>query len=459
MLEVALMPFSGAQRLCWDRSTVARFLRESAVQASPERRVLRTAISRAFMVSLSLYSQAIGRARGGRDTDGAEMPYVANSGKQITSVLIKPVGDICNLRCTYCYEGLEGQRFDNRRMSEATLELIIRDVLAQAPKTVQFLWHGGEPLMAGLPFFKKGMSFERLHNRRGCRIANTVQTNGLLINQDWIDFFREHCFNVGISIDGPEDIHDRSRIDSKGAGTFQRVVMAAKILQKNGFDLGAIAVIGGEAAARAADVFRTFQDLEITAYDIHPRCNIGSHVGEQSIAPADFACFVIELFEQWLESGDPDIRIGTFQDVFEGLIGQSPSTCCSAGGCSNILGFQANGNAVPCTRPFDLSKYTFGNIHKNTVAEIAEGPKFQAFREKDLAAQGRSQHCKWQQICHNGCPQHRQTDGRQDIGGANLYCQCQSGISGGYAAIFEHMVSRINEICGIELAVPTEVNA
>ncbi len=408
-----------------------------------EQRVVLAAIRRAKEHALALIREGFQREASGR----GGQPLTA-SGVRTAAVMLKPVGDLCNIRCTYCYEGSGAERLENARMTDATLTAIIRDVLAHNSGSVQFLWHGGEPLLAGLPFFKRGVELEREHNVNGCRIVNTVQTNGLLLNDRWIAFFREHNFNVGISVDGPQDLHDQFRISACGEGTYAGVAKAVRRLQEYGLDVGAISVISSSLAKRAPDLFSTFRSLGLNAYDVHPNFSSHSHTGDP-LHPALFSDFAIELFDLWLASGDTRIRIRIFDDFFQGMIGHLPSVCASAGTCTNILGFEANGDAVPCTRPFDLSRYTFGNIGRQSLTAIQEGTAFRLFREEDLSGQANSAHCRWYKICHNGCPQHRLKDGKQAVNGANFYCRCQSGIEGGNAAIYDYLARRSEEVLGL----------
>jgi uncharacterized protein len=411
---------------------------------SPEQKVVLGAIRRAKEHALSLFREGFHRNSSAAPAGSRDIARVRTS-----AVLVKPVGDLCNLRCTYCYEGSGSERLEDVRMTGATLTAIIRDVLAQDSRTVQFLWHGGEPLMAGLPFFQQAMELEREYNVNGCRIVNTVQTNGLLLNDRWMSFFRQHNFSVGISVDGSQDVHDRFRLGPCGQGTYNGVASAVRRLQEYGFDVGAISVITPALAKRAGDLFSTFRALGVNTYDVHPNFSNHSQLAGEPLSPKAFSDFTTELFDLWLGSGDTRIRIGIFADLFQGLIGHAPSTCYFAGSCTGIVGFEANGDTVPCTRPFDRGRYTFGNIARESLTSIQQSPAFRLFREEDLAGQANSQQCRWYKICHNGCPQHRLKDGKQRVDGANLYCRCQSGIDGGYAAIFDHAVRRSEEVLGL----------
>jgi uncharacterized protein len=165
--------------------------------------------------------------------------------------------------------------------------------------------------------------------------------------------------------------------------------------------------------------------------------------GQGAIDPRSFADFVIDLFDCWLDGGLPGIRISTFDDIVASALGTGPSICYFAGTCTSIVAIDANGDVLPCTRPFDRAKYTFGNIGQQGLSEIVGSPPFRDFHARDLTAQNNTATCRWHAMCHNGCPQHRISDNRQEIAGKNLYCQCQSGIEGGFAAIFEHATDRI----------------
>jgi uncharacterized protein len=441
-------------RFGWNRAALSHVAQLEALgpsdpKLSREQRVVLAAIRRARQHALMVYREAFAQRRDG----GAEN---ALSEVGIFAVLLKPVGDLCNLRCTYCYEGVKGERLEKARMRDSTLEAIIGDVLAQARGAVQFIWHGGEPLLAGIELFRRGLNFQRQHNVNGCRIVNTVQTNGLLIDDVWLGFFKENGFNVGISIDGPGEMHDRFRIHPSGRGTYAETCKVVRRLKAAGFDVGAISVVTANSALHSRDLFETLRSMGITAYDIHPNFGRGTRPDDAPVQPKAFSDFVIELFDLWLASGDTSIRIRTFDDVYQGLVGYRPSTCYFSGRCTGILGFEATGEAVPCTRPFDRVKYSFGNIHSTPLEAIKRSARLEAFRIEDFRAQANSRKCPWYHICHNGCPQHRSTNGHQDVAGANLYCQCQSGIGGGYAAIFEHVVRRTEHLLGLEETAPTK---
>jgi len=420
--------------------------RETGPALGPEQVVVLDAISSSERVNLSSLRNAITEMRRTAASGEAAPDRFIPVTSPISAILIKPVGDACNLRCTYCYEGEDNERIRLPRMSEATLESIIRDTLIQATSEMNFIWHGGEPTLAGIDFLRQGMAFQKRHNSRGVPISNSIQTNGTLLNQGWMEFFREFNFSVGVSLDGPEDVHDYYRVGKQYQGSYKDVVTGIELLKQNDIPFGVITVITDQSKVRARDIFHAFRGLGIKTFDAHP--SFGMHLqGDRGpLHPKDYSRFAIELFETWLASGEEGIRILLFDDIVRAMLGQSIKTCYFAGSCSRIMGFEPNGDATPCTRPFDRVRYTFGNMQKQTLTTILESPKFVTFKDEDLRSQINSHDCPWFHMCHNGCPQHRAKAGRQDVSGANLYCQCQSGIEGGHAVIWDHVTRRINRI-------------
>ena len=363
----------------------------------------------------------------------------------IRAILIKPVNDACNLRCTYCYEGTAEARSSGKVMSKAEIKSIISEVLTSPHRDIQFLWHGGEPLLAGIDFYRYAIEVQKTANVHGTVIYNAFQTNGLLLDSTWIEFIRENKIGVSLSLDGSKYLHDINRIDSHGKGTHSRVLTAINLLQEENMDFNVISVIGSQHEGRAADYWSFIKNSNIKNFDIHPSNGIGA--SEQSpIHPEKFSTFVNSIFDYWLNEGDTNIRIGLFDDFFRLLSGNPPQTCYHAGVCSDIIAVEGNGSVIPCTRPFDRSKYTFGNIHTENLASIIASDRFKSFKKMDLYSQSLSKKCRWYELCHNGCPQQRTTNGKQDVSGAGYYCQCRTNVDGGYFKIWDHAYKKIEEI-------------
>ncbi|WP_185735361.1 radical SAM/SPASM domain-containing protein [Burkholderia sp. Bp9099] len=364
----------------------------------------------------------------------------------ISAVLIKPVSDLCNLRCSYCYEGEEGQRFRSRKMSLQTLERAIIDACDQADNDIAFLWHGGEPLLAGVSLFEHGVRVQKLHSRENLRITNAVQTNGTLLDNEWLRFFKRENFSVGISLDGPPELNDIARYDANGRGTASKIEAAVRKLQEESVPFGIISVIGPQHLGHGDDYLRYFLELGVSHLDIHPdvRLSDGTIVG---ISPASFASFCIELFESWLKAGHTSLRINLFDDFLRGYFGLNPQTCYFSGSCSKVVAVESSGEVVPCTRPFDRSQFTFGNLTLDGLDAVKTAKSTQHFARLDREGQARSEACKWHHLCHAGCPQHRgDATSKQRVDLPNLYCDCDGVSGGGYAAVWEHIASRMHDI-------------
>lgn len=369
----------------------------------------------------------------------------------INYVLLKPVSDGCNLHCTYCYEGPVGIRQKLTRMSHEEVERIIDHACMQGVHRIGFSFHGGEPLLAGLPFFEFAMSVQDKYKRQGIIIENTVQTNGTLIDDDWIAFFEKFNFTVGISLDGISNIHDKHRIFGNKKGSYNKVLDAVIKIQKTKIPLGIISVITNEHAGYATQHFNTFANLNILDYAVTPSFGLVGDIDVGTVDPLLFSDYVIEMFEAWLISGRDDIKIRIIQDALRGFIGQELGICSLAGTCSKIIAVEPNGDVKSCTRSCGEAEKVFGNLNNKRLNEILSGESYEQFIVNEKAGQNTANHCQWFEICHNGCSANRTKDNHVDVTGKGRFCDCD-GVPGqekGYAGIYRHIRNRINELLEI----------
>ena len=329
------------------------------------------------------------------------------------------MGDTCDLRCTYCYEIHDGKRTTMRRMAPATLERAIAAALDQAHRRLAFLWHGGEPTLAGISFYAAAMEMQKRLNTRGVEITNSIQSHGLRLDDDWIPFILKHQFSIGISLDGTQDLHDLSRVDSKGRPTFERAAKNVRKLIAAGVNVGAIAVISEASIGRENEIMRCFAELGVLGLDLHPRFGELAPAPNHRI-PADFAAFMTTFFDLWLHAACP-FSVVTFDEALRFFVGAERQVCYFSGRCSSIVAIESNGTVVSCTRPFDLSAYTFGDINRSELKDVAEGRQFQRFADEDRRAIARTMDCPWHDLCGNGCPQHRVRDGLPAVDGNNRH--------------------------------------
>lgn len=365
----------------------------------------------------------------------------------IRAILIKPVNDACNLKCTYCYEGDGMSRSHGKMMTEADIIRITSEVLSTPRRDIQFLWHGGEPLLAGISFYKRAIEAQKKFNIYGVQIYNAIQSNGILLNQEWVTFLKENGIGISLSIDGPAFLHDETRTDLLSEGTFCRVMEAAKLLQENDVAFNVISVVGPSHVGNEDAYWKFIKQSKIKRFDLHPSNRIGIDA-QPPVGQAEFSEFVNKVFDYWLDNGDSTIHIGLIDEFFRLLSGNPPQTCYHAGACSDIIAIEGNGSVMPCTRPFDREKHCFGNVESDSLRSIVSSSNFLSFKDLDKKAQKKTEGCRWHELCRNGCPQQRMVDGTQDIGGKGYYCQCQTAIPGGYYQVWNHVYNTVRAVFG-----------
>ena len=420
-------------------------LNDEATELTPEARVALAAMSRADeYAAQTLTDVLLSRFPVGRTV--ADGPAAS-----VRQVLIMPVGDRCNLACSYCYEVERRATPSTARMDLDVLRRILANVMPYVSPPFLFAWHGGEPLLMGLKFFREALSLIRdAAGRQPVRLA--IQTNGTLLDTEWAELFREHNVEIGLSLDGPAELHDRQRMQPSGGGSYHDVVRGIRTLRAAGLPFHVISAISGPFAripGSAAKLFGHFKDLGIGKYDIHPVLTHAVPGNLMNLGPGEFSRFAIDLFEQWLSEGDGRIEIGFFDHFFQGMTGQSPDTCYLSGACVNVVGVGPDGAVIPCTRPFD-STYTFGNLSVTPLPQIVQGPVFRRFTREELLARKNTAACEWSSICNGGCPHDRQRNGQQSVDGININCTCSEGGKGGYPEIFSYIRTRVDSIlkCG-----------
>ncbi len=431
----------------WSESTraaISRLVDGGRSTDDPRLRVVLSACRRADESAAGAVLSALGRSRR-RDADAEDPRSDSVSLKQ---ALLMPVGDRCNLACAYCYES--GRRRDAalpvRRMTSSTLESVLGNLLPYVADPFLLSVHGGEPLLAGKEFFERLGALVRAVPA-GDRIEIGVQTNGTLIDREWAGLFRRWGMTVGLSLDGPAEVHDAVRKTAGGEGTHADVLRAIGRLEEAGVPFGAIAVVDARrtrSPSAGADLLRHFRELGITSFDFHPAYSHDSSSREWNLGPVEFASFATELFECWLSGGNPDVRIRFFDHFFEGMTGHGPFVCYLSGSCTTVLGIAPDGETLPCTRPFQ-GAYAFGNLAQRALPEILGGEAFRRFQREEREGRLRIAGCEWAALCAGGCPHERVADGRQAIDGRNVFCTCSDGGAGGYPEIFSHMRRRVEE--------------
>jgi len=367
-------------------------------------------------------------------------------------LLAKPTGSTCNIDCTYCFflskEALYPN--DRQRMSEATLETYIRQLLEshRAPQ-VTVAWQGGEPTLMGLDFFKRSMELVEQYRRPGQAVEHTFQTNGILLDDEWCAFFKEHHVLVGLSVDGPRELHDAYRVDRGGRGTFDRVIAAWRLLQQHDVDVNILCTVNAANQTHGRDVYRFFRDeLAATWIQFIPiieratsetiqianrgwgdragskrllYTQTGTLVTERSVGSEQYGRFLVDVFEEWLRHDVGTVYVQLFDVTLEAYFG-SYTLCLHAPTCGYGPALESNGDMYACDH-FVEPRYLLGNIHETHMLTLVSSPdqrKFGDDKRDTLTAQCRQ--CDVRPLCNGGCPKDRFALSRDGEPGHNYLC-------------------------------------
>jgi uncharacterized protein len=363
-------------------------------------------------------------------------------------VLAKPTGAKCNLQCSYCFflnkERLyPGSRF---RMSDEVLETYIRQLIEshQSPR-VTVSWQGGEPTLMGIDFFQKAIGFQEKYQKPGMIFENTLQTNGTLLDDEWCEFFRKHDFLVGISIDGPQPLHDLHRRDKQGRPTFDRVMRGLRLLQKHGVEYNILTTVNRVNADHPLEVYRFLWDEAKTSWmqfiPAIERLNDGAvtifqegtTVSERSVQPQQFGNFLIKIFDEWVRHDVGTVFVQTFEAAVRNWLGlPSSGMCVFDATCGHGLALEHNGDLYACDH-FVEPNYLLGNIQQSHMLELVASEQQRTFGRNKLELLPRScQECEVWFACKGECLKNRFGETPEGEPGLNYLCA-------GYKAFFRHI--------------------
>lgn len=379
--------------------------------------------------------------------------------------MVKPSGSQCNLDCSYCFylhkEDLLAQP-KMPRMSDSLLEAHVRQYIeAQTGDEVVFSWQGGEPTLMGLEFFERVVALQRKHRKSGQRIENDLQTNGILLDEAWAAFLKRNDFLVGLSIDGPEALHDVYRVNKGGGPTFARVMRAAALLHEHGVPFSALCVVNRRNARRPIDVYRFLRDevrprliqfisgLEPTDFrsiapghwnsDALPIVGTAaakpghpdSVVADWSVDPDDWGYFLCRVWDEWFKRDYGRVFVDQFENVISMLFGHGAQKCVTAEICGKALALEHNGDLYSCDH-FVYPEYRLGNIGKQHEGDLAFSIQQQrfGFAKRDALPQY-CKSCEVLDLCWGECPKNRFVKTPAGEPGLNYLCP---GLKRFYAA-------------------------
>jgi len=330
---------------------------------------------------------------------------------RISSLLIKPASAVCNLDCSYCFyldrEADPYKSLPGRRMSLETLERLVDSYLFYSYPNSVFAFQGGEPTLAGLPFFEKLIEFQQQYGRNGQSVSNALQTNAILIDRNWCKLFGQYQWLVGVSLDGPEQVHDLYRFNKEGRGTWKRVMAAVELMQAEKVEFNILCVLSQANVDKPRELYRFFRQLGIDNIQYIPLSEFDRQ-GEPlpfTITPEQYGRFLCETFDLWW----PDrrkVRIRFFDNLAEALAGQKPGSCTLHETCDSYVVVEYNGDVFPCDF-FVEQNWKLGNIVVDSWPEIARRSKRYQFARNKTLAHPACEACEYQWFCHAGCPKFR----------------------------------------------------
>jgi len=362
--------------------------------------------------------------------------------KPLSSVLVKPSGPDCNMRCRYCFYVEKGDLFTEtptHRMNEEVLEAMVKQVLTAGPPHVNFGWQGGEPSLMGLDFYKKAVEFQRRYGR-GRTVGNGFQTNGLLIDEDWAAFFRDHSFLVGLSLDGPRHVHDHYRVTAGGAGTFDKVSATARLLVDKGVQANALVVLSDYSVRHVEEIYAFHKDLGLRFMQFIPCVEtLPGDPGKPApftVDPREFGDAMRTLFDLWMEDfrdGRPTTSIRFFDSLFHIYVDRTPPECTLLEKCGIYVVVEHNGDVYSCDFFVD-PEWRLGNVLKDDLEELLNSERQNRFGRIKSTLPEECRACPWLGQCRGGCPKDRL--GEPGVPHVNYLCE-------GYKAFFEHADGRL----------------
>ncbi len=385
------------------------------------------------------------------------MEYLINSRnmKRLDYILVKPAGSACNLACAYCFYHDNKESRGIKRMSSSVLREMIKQCLsgsgeASADENFVFCWQGGEPTLAGLDFYKEVIELQKEYGK-GKIIGNAIQTNGQLINEDWVAFFKKYRFMVGLSLDGPEDIHNEYRTDRKGRGAWFRTEATARELLSQGIAVNSMTVVNNVTAEHPGLIYGYLKDLGFRWMQFMPCLEAGNEgIGKDrsdgacvpahfSVSPDAYGSFLCTLFDCWtadFHGSRAAVSIRLFDSVAAVYAGLPATQCTNRFECGDYVVVEADGSVYSCDF-FVEENWRLGNLTETPLPKLLNSETQKRFgRQKAELVPGCSE-CRWLKFCRGGCLKDRM---RLNAGnGQNYFCPS-------YMTFFEYADRRFREI-------------
>jgi uncharacterized protein len=345
--------------------------------------------------------------------------------------LIVKTTSACNMACRYC----DADIYSHKRISFQVVAHLVKKAL-KTGADVKFIWHGGEPLLLGKEFYRKAVWLQQRCKLPQQRISNSLQTNGTLLDEGWLDFFDQAGFGIGLSLDGPAQLHDKNRVLAKGHGSFDKVMRAATFMKKRNREFGVLAVVTDDTIRVGAEqFFRFFVDNGLKNFALlcqYPALNVGR---AEYISRHTQSQFLRDIFDLWLAEDDPEVCIREFDSILRRIIGGQHTSCLLAGGCiGKYFAIDPDGSIFHCGEFMFDPNYNLGNIQTIDFEALQSADKIQYLNRANLESI-RTLDCPWVSVCNGGCPKDRYIN---RIFNPTARC-C------GFADLIEHIWLRLEE--------------
>lgn len=370
-------------------------------------------------------------------------------------IMTKPIGPVCNLDCKYCFYLEKARLYPGNsrwRMSDALLEDYVRQYIeAQDVPTISFAWQGGEPTLLGVSFFQRVVELQRRY-ADGKQVTNALQTNGTLLDDEWCAFLAGNRFLVGLSLDGPQDLHDAYRVDPRGRPTFDAVMRGLETLKRHGVEFNLLTVVNRLNSRRSLEVYRFLREVGSgfiqfiplveranaspeTGLDLAPPPSHGQQahhvVTEWSVEPYQYGNFLNTVFDEWVSRDVGQVFVQIFDNTLGAWLGEGSSLCVFDEACGKALAMEHNGDVYACDH-YAYPEYLRGNLALTSLRQIVDAEGQRAFGEakRDLLTR-KCRECRFRFACNGDCPKHRFTTTPDGEPGQSYLCEA-------YESFFTH---------------------
>jgi len=365
-------------------------------------------------------------------------------------VFVKPIGAVCNLNCHYCYylkkEHLYPKGEPFRMTNEVLEDYIIQHIKASPEKVIRFSWHGGEPTLLGLDYFRKVVEIQRKHQPSNQYITNGIQTNGTLLDEEWCRFFAAEDFTIGLSLDGPQEMHDRYRVTKDKKPTYNQVMQGYTLLQNHRVYTDILCVVNAYNGQFPLQVYRFFKQINAQYVSFLPLVetnpNTQNKVGNISVSAEAWGEFLCQIFDEWRDHDIGKIKVQIFEEATRAAFNQEHSLCIFRPICGDIPIVEHNGDFYSCDHFVDV-EHCLGNISETPLVELLESPLQRAFGKAKLETLPQyCQKCIVRDMCNGGCPKNRFIKTPDGEPGLNYLCA-------GYKRFFIYCQPFVSEVAAL----------